>query len=173
MRLKAQSKLPRLETPSWHPPTSQMLQPFGHLDAKSRLIGKSPDAGRDWRQEEKGVAEDEWLDGITGISANSLRCWRTGKPGVSQRVRQDWDTEQQQRLISYKGWKWAVMATRTRIHREMKVREFLIINSKPEFRLAVFLVSESLPRRDLSPFIVWGLCFFEPLCLHSLKVFFH
>ena len=27
--------------------------------AKSRLIGKDPDAGRDWRQEEKAVTEDE------------------------------------------------------------------------------------------------------------------
>ena len=26
---------------------------------KSRLIGKDPDAGRDWGQEEKGTTEDE------------------------------------------------------------------------------------------------------------------
>ena len=38
-------------------------------DAKSWLIGKDPDAGKDWRQEEKGTTEDEmvgwhqWLDG--------------------------------------------------------------------------------------------------------------
>ena len=38
-------------------------------DAKSWLIGKDPDAGEDWRQEEKGMTEDEmvgwhhWLDG--------------------------------------------------------------------------------------------------------------
>ena len=38
-------------------------------DAKSRLTGKDPDAGKDWRQEEKGITEDEmvgwhhWLDG--------------------------------------------------------------------------------------------------------------
>ena len=38
-------------------------------DIKSRLIWKDPDAGKDWRQEEKGVTEDEmvgwhpWLDG--------------------------------------------------------------------------------------------------------------
>ena len=37
--------------------------------AKSWLIGKDPDAGEDWRQEEKGMTEDEmvgwhhWLDG--------------------------------------------------------------------------------------------------------------
>ena len=38
-------------------------------DAKSWLTGKDPDAGKDWRQEEKGTREDEmagwhhWLDG--------------------------------------------------------------------------------------------------------------
>ena len=34
-------------------------------DAKSQLIGKDPDGGKDWEQE-KGVTEDEmrWLDGI-------------------------------------------------------------------------------------------------------------
>ena len=39
-------------------------------DVKSRLIGKDPDAGKDWRQEEKGTTEDEmvgwhhWLNGL-------------------------------------------------------------------------------------------------------------
>ena len=38
-------------------------------DAKSQLIRKDPDAGEDWRQDEKGMTEDEkvgwhhWLDG--------------------------------------------------------------------------------------------------------------
>ena len=31
------------------------------LDEKSRLIGKGPDAGRDWGQEEKGMTEDEMV----------------------------------------------------------------------------------------------------------------
>ena len=30
-------------------------------DAKSRLIGKDPDTGKDWGQEEKDVAEDEMV----------------------------------------------------------------------------------------------------------------
>ena len=30
-----------------------------HPDVKSQLIGKDPDAGKDWRQEEKGMTEDE------------------------------------------------------------------------------------------------------------------
>ena len=36
------------------------LQYFGHPDAKGRLTGKDPDAGKDWGQEEeKGMTEDE------------------------------------------------------------------------------------------------------------------
>ena len=35
------------------------LQYFGHLMQRKRLIGKDPDAGRDWGQEEKGTTEDE------------------------------------------------------------------------------------------------------------------
>ena len=38
-------------------------------DAKSRLIGKDSDAGRDWGQEEKGMTEDEmagWHHGLNG-----------------------------------------------------------------------------------------------------------
>ena len=43
-------------------------------DAKSWLIGKDPDAGKDWRQEEKGTTEDEmvgwhhWLDELMSLS---------------------------------------------------------------------------------------------------------
>ena len=36
-------------------------------DAKNCLIGKDPDAGKDWRQKEKGMMEEggwhHWLDG--------------------------------------------------------------------------------------------------------------
>ena len=32
--------------------------------AKSCLIGKDPDAGRDWGQEQKGRQRMRWLDGI-------------------------------------------------------------------------------------------------------------
>ena len=31
------------------------------LDAKSHLVGKDPDSGKDWGQEEKGVTEDEMV----------------------------------------------------------------------------------------------------------------
>ena len=58
-------------------------------DVKSWLIGKDPDAGKDCRQEEKGVTEDEmvgwhhWLNGPR-VWAHSRRWWRTGRSGVLQ-----------------------------------------------------------------------------------------
>ena len=39
-------------------------------DAKNWLIGKNPDAGEDWRQEEKGTTEDEmigWYHRLNGL----------------------------------------------------------------------------------------------------------
>ena len=41
-------------------------------DVKNSLIWENPDAGNDWRQEEKGMTEDEWLDGITNVMDMSL-----------------------------------------------------------------------------------------------------
>ena len=38
------------------------LQYFGHLMRRVGLIGKDPDAGRDWGQEEKGTTEDEMAE---------------------------------------------------------------------------------------------------------------
>ena len=71
-------------------------------DMKNWLIGKDPDAGRDWRWEEKGTIEDEMVgrhhDWWTWVWVNSGSWWWTGKPGVLQsmrlqQVRRDWVTE--------------------------------------------------------------------------------
>ena len=71
--------------------------------AKSWLIRKDSDAGRDWGQEEKGTTEDEmpgWHHQLDGrwVWVNSRSWWWTGRPGVlwfmgSQRVGHDWATE--------------------------------------------------------------------------------
>ena len=37
------------------------LQYFGHLIEKIWLIGRDPDAGKDWKQKEKRTAEDEMV----------------------------------------------------------------------------------------------------------------
>ena len=68
--------------------------------AKSWLIGKDPDAGRDWVQEEKGTTEDEMTSPTrwTWVWVNSGSRWWTEEPGIlwfmgSQRVGHEWATE--------------------------------------------------------------------------------
>ena len=73
-------------------------------DAKSWFFRKDPDAGKDWRQEKKGMTEDEmvgwhhWLNGHEfeqapglGDGQGSLACCSPW----GRRVGHDWATEQQ------------------------------------------------------------------------------
>jgi len=64
-------------------------------DMKGWLTGKDPDAGKHWKQEEKGATEEEMVDRgwdvwmasptqWTWVWASSRRWWRTEKPGVLQ-----------------------------------------------------------------------------------------
>ena len=99
-----------IETPVLWPP-----------DAKSWLIGKDPDAGRDWGQEEKGTTEDEmvgwhhWLDGHefgwtlgVGDGQGGLACWDSwGCKESDTTERLNWTelnwTEQEKVNTSLKG----------------------------------------------------------------------
>ena len=80
------------------------LQAFHQSDTKSQLTGKGPDAGKDWSQDERGWQRTRCLDGITdsmGTSLSKLQgTVKDREAGMlqsmgSQRVKQDWATEQQ------------------------------------------------------------------------------
>ena len=77
---------------------------FWPSDVKSQLIGKDPDAERDWKQEETGSTEDEmvgwhyWLNGHefeqTPGDSKGQEAWRAAVYGVakSQTWLSDWTT---------------------------------------------------------------------------------
>ena len=78
------------------------LQYFAY-HAKSWLTWKDPDAGKDWRREEKGMTEDGTvrmasLTQWSWVWANFGSWWWTGRPGMLQtmglqRVGHKWATE--------------------------------------------------------------------------------
>ena len=78
-------------------------------DGKNWLIGKDPDAGKDWRKEEKWMT-DGWMASLTRCTwvwVSSRSWWWTGKPGMLQnmglqRVGHDWATELN--WTCNKGW---------------------------------------------------------------------
>ena len=76
-------------------------------DTKSQLIGKDPDAGKDWGQQEKGTTEDEmvgWRTNPMDLNLSKLQeMVMDMEAGVlqstgSKRVRHNWVTEQQQSM---------------------------------------------------------------------------
>ena len=67
-------------------------------DVKNWLIGKDPDAGKDWRQEDKGTTEDErsstrWIWAEQGLGVGEGQGSLTCHSSQSQRVGHDWATE--------------------------------------------------------------------------------
>ena len=71
-------------------------------DAKNWLLGKDPDAGKDWMQEKKGMTQDEmvgwhhWLDGHEFVKALGVGDGQGNLEGCSpwgRSVGHDWESE--------------------------------------------------------------------------------
>ena len=86
-------------------------------DERSWLIGKDPDAGKDWRQEEKGMTEDEmvgwhhWLNGREceqtpggGEGQGSLACCSPWGYKESDTTEQQWSPEERR---ATEQWQWS------------------------------------------------------------------
>ena len=95
---------------------------FWPPDVKSRLIGKDPDAGKDWRQEEKGATEKEvvgwhhWLNGHEleqtlgdGEGQGSLACCSPW--GHKESDTTDWTT-----TIHGRDPKWKTLPNGQKLH---------------------------------------------------------
>ena len=65
-------------------------------DVKNCLLGKDPDAGKDWRQEEKGTTEDEmvgwhhWLNGHEFEQAPGIGDGQGGRCSAVHEVTESW-----------------------------------------------------------------------------------
>ena len=85
-------------------------------DVKSWLIGKDPDAGKDWRREEKGRQRMRWLEGIIdamdmGLSqlweiVKDREAWGAAVHGVtkSQTLLSNWTDESSQNFPRDINW---------------------------------------------------------------------
>ena len=76
-------------------------------DAKSRLIGTDPDAGKDWGWEEKGMTEMRQLNCITDSMDMTLsKLWELVMDREAWGVTVHWVTKSQTRLSDWTELNW-------------------------------------------------------------------
>ena len=109
---------------------------FWQLDAEGRLIGKDPDAGKDWSQEKRGQQEEDLLSHQKGVRrlGGAINSIDTSLRKLQEMVN-DWEacmlqsmgwqrvgnnlaTEQQQQYVESKVWhKWIFLQNKKRQNR--------------------------------------------------------
>ena len=102
--------------------------------AKSWLIGKDPDAGRDWGQEEKGMTEDEmagWHHRLDGGESEWILGVGDGQGGLA--YCSSWVAKSQTRLSDWTELDWMGL--------DAMILVFWILSFKPTFHSPLSLSS--------------------------------
>ena len=130
------------EIQAFHPKGNQYWMFIGRTDAKAetpipwppdarnRVTREDPDVGKDWRQEEKGLTEDEmfgfhhWLDGhefeyAPGVGVGQGRLVCCGPWGRKESYTTEWPNWTKILYIILKVWLWCSKLTQ----RQMKNRK--------------------------------------------------
>ena len=109
------------------------LQYFGHLMGRSNSLEKNPDSGKDWRQEEKGIKEDEMVGCHHRLNGHAFEQ----APGHSEGRKSlaccspwghNWVTEQQYTQKEMKGkskWFTTNKETQKEVMEQMRDKRYL------------------------------------------------
>ena len=131
-------------------------------DAKNWLTEKAPESGKDWRQEEKGLTEDEmvgrhhWLNGMSLSKLQELvmdrEAWLLQSMGL-QRVGHNWVTEMNGWLLPSGSWQSSSKDKKLQKQRG-KCEEQMVIKHLSKYRSCT--PSSPIPVR-LNTY-TWSLC---------------
>ena len=129
---------------------------------KNWLTGKDPDAGKDWRQEEKGMIEDEmvwWYHRLNGHEFEQTLGVGDGQGGLARcspwgrRVRHDWATK-----LNWTDW-YSIYSKHVK-KRECSLFDIVSFYShlpRPPFPAPLLLLSMETVNSTWTD---------QPLCLH-------